>query len=273
MNLFRLYVIINLFQIKIRRYIGEGPFFTLAICLVMLTACAMDQGRKKAMADMHVNVAMAYIEARDFNGALKELTPAEKLSPHNPQIHHLLGLSYYGKGYKQKALDEFKKAIALKPDYSDAFNDLGTIYLDMEQWDLAISAFNQALSNILYDKPTNSLYNLGRTYFGKGDYTQAMAVFQEALAKYPRAVLVPLIRHYMGRTSYALKDIRGATAQFKKSTELAPTYVESYYWLGECYIQSGKLKEARTAFETVMKLAPDSDISNKSKEILSKMRN
>ena len=273
MVLSRLRTTVHFPQLNIIKHMLKGPILISAICLITMTGCAMDQGKKKAVTETHVKMAMAYIEAGDLNGALKELLPAEKLSPNDPQVHHLLGLSYYGKGFREKARDEFKQAVTLKPDYSDALNDLGAIYLDMELWDQAISAFNQALTNILYDKPTNALYNLGRAYLGKGDYKKAMAVFQDALSRYPRIELVPLIRHFMGRTSYAMKDIPGATDHFKKSTELAPGYTESYYWLGECYLQSGKLKEARAAFETVVRLEPNSDFSSQSKEKLSKIKN
>jgi len=254
------------------RRMSHGTLCFIIVCVIFLSACAMDQAKIREQTNTHLNLGTAYIEAGDYNGALRELMKAEKLSPDDPRIHYSLGLSYYAKGYRDKAADEFKRAIALKPDYSDAHNDLGTIYLDMGQWDRAAESFNQALTNILYDKPSNTLYNLGRSYYGKGDYKKALIIFGDAISKYPRADLVPLIEHYLGRSYYALKDFPGAVTHFKKSVELAPSYVESYYWLGECYRERGRLKDAKKAFETVIKLAPDSEFSHKSRESLSRLK-
>jgi len=51
--------------------------------------------------------------------------------------------------------------MALKSDYSEAFNAMGTVYLRLEEWDKAISCFNKALAILLFAAPYIALNNLG----------------------------------------------------------------------------------------------------------------
>jgi type IV pilus assembly protein PilF len=257
--------------IRIRR-IGWA-FAAVPICIFMFTACAMDQAARREQSNMHINIGTAYIEAGDHNGAMKELLAAEKFTPDEPRVHYFLAIAYHGKGFQEKAIEECKTAIALKPDYSEAHNFLGTMYMGVGNNALAIESFNNALKNIHYDAPYNALYNLGRVYYRMGDYTKAMSRYQEAIAKDARGELAPLVENGMGKVSYSQGDFIRAAAYFKKSAELAPSYVESHYWLGECYLKTGRPAEAKKSFEFVIKLAPASDFSQKAKENLERIKN
>jgi len=77
-------------------------------------------------------------------------------------------MAYHGKGMKDKAIEEFKKATSLNENYSEAHNYLGTLYLDRRLWDEAIAEFEKALSNNVYDTPSLALYNIAWAYYSKG---------------------------------------------------------------------------------------------------------
>jgi type IV pilus assembly protein PilF len=215
-----------------------------------------------------LNIGAAYVEGGDYTAALKELLEAEKYSQENPKVHYYLAFAYFGKAYNDKAIEECEMAVRLKPDYSVAYNFLGTLYYNRGQYDKAIAAFNSALANILYETPEMSLYNMGRAYAGKGDYQRALTKYREASAKAAKPDLLPLIEKEMGKASFAQGDINVAIGHFKKSTELVPSLVESYFWLGECYAKQKRMSEARQAYEMVVKLAPNSDFSLKAKQAL-----
>ncbi|MEI6313811.1 MAG: tetratricopeptide repeat protein [Syntrophus sp. (in: bacteria)] len=247
-------------------------FICAAVCLVLfmvasLSSCAGSQKRKE-LAENHLNIGKAYVEGGDYTAAIKELLEAEKYAQGNPKIHYYLAVAYFGKGYSEKAVEECEKAVSLKPDYSTAYHFLGILYYDRGQYDKAIAAFNSALTDILYETPDLSLYNMGRAYASKGDYQRALTKYQEAVVKTTRPELIPLIEKEMGKASYAQGDIDGAISHFKKSTELVPNLVESYFWLGECYSKQKRISEARRAYEMVVKLAPASDFGLKAKQAL-----
>ena len=145
-----------------------------------------------------MNKGISYIEAGNYNSALRELLEAEKYYYGNPKVHYYLGMSYHGKGMKDKAIEEFKEAIFLNKDYSEAHNYLGTLYSDRNLWDQAIEEFDKALSNPIYDTPSIALYNLAWAYYSKKDYKTALVKYQDALNIDPLTRLRPQIEKNVG---------------------------------------------------------------------------
>jgi len=93
------------------------------------------------------------LRAGDSGLALDLLLKAEKEDPENPHIHYNLGIAYLGKDLLDKSEQQFKEAIRLKPDFSEAYNYLGRIYLYRGQTEAAIQCFQKALNNVLYNNP------------------------------------------------------------------------------------------------------------------------
>jgi len=145
---------------------------------------------------------------------------------------------------------------------------LGTIYYAQGRYDKAIEAFNKALADVLYETPALTLYNLGKAYFRLGNFPQALKKYQEAKEKDARRELLPLIEMEAGKVMYAQGNYAEAIIHFKMAVELAPVLVEAHYWLGETYIKQQKNKEARQAYETVVRLSPSSEFGLKAKKIL-----
>jgi len=232
-----------------------------------VTGCATNR-LKEERANARLDVGIAYIKAGQYTTALKELLEAKKLSPRNPDIHYYLGISYHGKGLVNESIGEFEEAVNLKPDYSEAHNWLGRIYFGMGLWDKAITEFNKALANVLYATPASALYNMGRAYYQKGNYRMALTKYNEAMINGPNIIPLPLIEKDMGVASLGLGEIDSAIKHFKKSLKLVPTFVESHYWLGQCYIKQGNVQEATEEFRTVIRTAPESKFGEKAKEIL-----
>ena len=235
------------------------------ICILLVNACGGLAQKKKEQAADHMNLGIANIESGNYPVALKELLEAEKLTPDNPNLHYYLGIAYVCNQLPEKAIVEFNTAVLLKPDYSEAYNYLGTTYMSQQNFDKAILYFNKALENVLYETPAIALYNMARAYYSKGDYRTAVAKYQEAASKDSRRDLLPLIEIGMGKAYYDQGNLAEAGRHFKKSTELVPTFAEAYYWLAECYAKQKRPKEAKTAYETVITLAPDSELGAKAK--------
>ncbi len=240
---------------------------TLLFIICGVTGCATSR-LKEEQANARLDIGIAYIKAGRYTAALKELLEAKKLSPKNPDIHYYLGISYHGRGLVNESIEEFKEAINLKPDYSEAHNYLGTVYFNKGLWDEAIKEFNNALANVLYATPASALYNLGRVYYQKGNYRMALAKYNEALIKGPNVIPLPLIEKDMGIASFELGEIDSAIGHFKKSLKLVPTFVESHYWLGRCYIKRGNIQGAMEEFRDVIRTAPKSKFGEEARKIL-----
>lgn len=245
----------------------------LAILLAsfLLTSCLKTPWDYE-QAGIHMNLGMAYIEASQYNSALKELLEAEKYTPDDPRLHFYLGITYHGKGLSNKAVAEFNKAIDLKPDYSEAHNFLGILYSNAGQWDMAIAAYQQALANIVYDTPAAALYNMGWAYYQKGDHPTAMSKYHEALRREPNTVLMPIIEKNMGLASLGLDQVDEAIQHFKKAIAVVPNYSEAQYWLGECYAKKKNWEDAKAQFQVIVKAAPESEFGIKAQKRLNDLK-
>ena len=95
--------------------------------LVIISACASTGGKKgqKLSADKLQQIGENYLSAGETGLALQYLTQAEKKKPDDPVIHYDLGLAYGARGLADLSLEHFKKALALKPDYAEAFYNRG----------------------------------------------------------------------------------------------------------------------------------------------------
>jgi tetratricopeptide (TPR) repeat protein len=235
--------------------------------LALMAGCATSQYDQEK-ADVHLNIASAYLGSSQYTSALKELLTAEKFAPKDPRIRYLLGITYFAKDLKKEAMAEFKTALTLKPDYSDVHSFIGTIYINESQWNMAIESFNKALANPLYQTPGVALYNMGRAYYEKGQYREAVKKYEEARLKDPYSVPAYLIAQYTGIAYLASGDMDKAIGYLNQSLSLAPALMTSHYWLGEAYFKSDRRRDAISAFQTYLKDSPDSELAQKAKKRL-----
>jgi type IV pilus assembly protein PilF len=243
----------------------------LLCCQIIFFSCTNTPWHKE-QAELFLNKGISLIQAGQYNNALKELMEAEKYSSGDPKIHYYMGMAYHGKGMRDKAMEEFKEAISLKENYSEAHNYLGTLYMDMELWDKAIEEFDKALANDMYDTPSFALYNSGWAYYNKKDYQQALIKYQQALKRDPRTVLQPQIEKNIGLVYLEQSNLSEAIQHFKTAVELAPSLYDAQFILGESYLKIKDKKNAKKAFQAVVKIAPKSAYGKKAKEYLQSIK-
>ncbi len=67
------------------------------------------------------------------------------ISSADPKTHNNLGDMYGRQGNMTKSIEEFKKAIAINPNYGDAYHNLGNAYLRIGKTGLALENYQKAL--------------------------------------------------------------------------------------------------------------------------------
>lgn len=81
-----------------------------------------------------------------------------------------LGLTYYKLGRYSEAIDSYKQALSMKPDYT-IYNKLGVIYIITGKYSMAIDAFLQAAT--INSKNPETYFNLGISYLLNGEKDMA----------------------------------------------------------------------------------------------------
>lgn len=239
--------------------------------MLIFSSCTYTPWHRE-QSEIFLNKGISFLQVGQFNSALKELLESEKYYSGNPKVHYYLGIAYHGKGMQEEAIEEFQEAIALDENYSEAHNYLGTLYAERKQWNMAIQAYEKALGNHLYDTPAMALYNMAGAYYSLKDYQKALLKYQEAIKANPPSGLTPLIEKNIGLIYYDQNYFVEAIKHLKKAAELNPSLAETYYLLGQSYLKIKDNKNARTAFQSVVQLVPESTLGNKAKNYLQSLK-
>jgi tetratricopeptide (TPR) repeat protein len=100
-------------------------------------------------------------------------------SPSSPVIANKIGIAFHQLLQLDLAKKNYERAIKLDPKYSEAINNLGTIYYAQKSYRRAIGLYKRSLR---YSQPSASVYaNLGAAYFARKDLKQAMEWYEAAL--------------------------------------------------------------------------------------------
>jgi len=158
------------------------------------------------------------------------------------------------------AIEVFKRALELDPEYAPAFAGLGEAYWhtfeitkDQDWIKRAQTACEKALA--LDEGQAEANACLGLVSKGTGRFEWAVEYYQNAVRLEPTNddAVRGLASAYagLGRTSQAEKT-------YWEAINLRPGYWRGYNLLGAFYIEEGRYAEAAEMFEEVVALAPDS---------------
>lgn len=91
-----------------------------------------------------------------------------------------LAVGYFEQGQTTVALDELKMALATDPNYADAYNLRGLVYMRLKDYPLAESSFRRALA--LKPGDADTLHNLAWLMCQTDRHAESMQFFGQALA-------------------------------------------------------------------------------------------
>jgi len=237
----------------------------LGLLLACGIGCATDRvdtrKRAKALQDMGNAMAMQ----GDLRGGLGKLLEAVKLDPDNVDLNHQIALVLRNLGQYELSLKYFQRTLALNPKFSEARNNLGTLYLLMERWDPAIACFKEAVSDILYKTPQYAYNNMGYAYYRKGDYDRAIEYYTQALSA-SRCYIVAYSN--LARAYEAKGDLDQAVAAYHQAVFCAPKDAATHLGLAKILLKQGKKKEAKEELDLTIWADPTGQEANEARNLL-----
>jgi Tfp pilus assembly protein PilF len=162
--------------------------FSLALAASWLFACSGASAEQRAQsAEIHYDLGTNLMNAGNAQGALQEYLKAQQEAPDLPQVHNALGL-LYGFSFDQPAEAEaqFKKAIELQEDFSEAYNNYGALLLARGRFAEAIPQFEKALGNPLYAGRAIAESNLGWALYKTGAVEKGLGRIRASLMVAPK---------------------------------------------------------------------------------------
>jgi type IV pilus assembly protein PilF len=252
---------------SIRRRILTCMSLCFLICC--LFACATDQvdtkKRARALQDMGNAMAMQ----GNLRAGLAKLLEAVKLDPDNVDLNHQIAIVLRNLGQYDLSLKYFQRTLTLDPKFSEARNNLGTLYLLMEKWDAAIACFKEAVGDILYKTPQYAYNNMGYAYYKMGDYDRAIQSYKQALSS-SRSYTVAYAN--LAQAYEAKGDLDQAVAAYKQVVFYSPKNVAGHLGLAKVLLKQGKKEEAKEELDLTVWADPMSPEANEARELLKKIK-
>jgi tetratricopeptide (TPR) repeat protein len=139
-----------------------------------------------ALAEAHVNLSLILAQAGKLGPAGEQLDRAIELQGNSraaAYAHYLRAKIWGAQGQNEKSTAEFQKAVQLRPDYAEAWSDLGGMRRLAQDHDGAVQALERAVAL----KPDDALaqYRLGQLYLQDGHALKAVEHLKQALSCAP----------------------------------------------------------------------------------------
>jgi tetratricopeptide (TPR) repeat protein len=171
-------------------------------------------------------------------------------SPGKARPHFSLGEAYYEKGMHEKAMEELRKAMILKPDYTGK-HDMKGVQRVLGQYVSAVSKYEAAQRDNPDSAEAHS--NLGAVYEALGRYEDAEKEYEDALRVdpgYARAHNnLGVIHDRHGRYEDAIREYRSALS-------IVPDYSKAHNNLGVVYKRLDRYEDAIGEFRAALKSEP-----------------
>src|SRR6266404_4834892 len=145
-----------------------------------------------------------------------------------------------------EAIDAYKLAIRLDPNYAPAYGGLGDAYLNSGNSEQALVAYKEQVR--LAPNDAQAQYDLGYFYNFMGRHGEAFASLVKATS------IDPTFAEAFYGIGYAYlrgADFEKSISFLKSAIRLKPDYAEAYYGLGQAY---GKMGKSELANEQLKKL-------------------
>ena len=204
------------------------------------------------LVEMHNNLGMAWANAGKIDQAIENYKKALTLKPDCGEIYNNLGAALARAGKDDQAVECFDRAVHLQPDCADIHNNLGAALAATGKSDEGIKHYREALR--LKPDYTKAHNNLGLALADAGQNDEAIEHFREALRLQPdyaephNNLAVALAQ--AGKTDEAIEHLQQAL-------RAQPKYARALYNLGTTLAGQGRTAEAVHSYEQFLQLAPD----------------
>lgn len=227
-----------------------------------------------------------YLDAKQYDLAVKEFTRAVVANPRDPMAHMLLGAAYYWNGQVDRSLESYRKSLELDPNNAHAYMLTGISLAWKGDLKGSYAAFKRAAE--LDGSRSDIQMNLGSVEESLGMMPEALAHFRAAAALSPKEPLyhfqLGMLYRKLGRDqdaaqslSQAIKlysefedallelgaiderrgDTKSAIYHFKKAVALKSRDSVARFRLGRLYLMTGDPRRAREIFADSFHLTPE----------------
>jgi Tfp pilus assembly protein PilF len=268
----------------------KGFLITMGTCLALLLdpGCASRPKRDPEQSQIRYQLAAGYFRDQRVEAAIEELQKALQADAENADAYNMLGIIALRQGHDylaqletasclkgkdaesvrgeaqakfKEAIKSLRKAVELRPEFPEAWNNLSVAEFQMQSWDAAIEAAQNALKDAAYGTPEMARANLGWAYYQKKDIQSAWKELHEAVSRAPGFCVARyrLAKVYVdrGETDQAVDALAPVVSDVKRCP-----IQEAQLLGGLLNERKRELASARELFQRCIDMAPRSCIAD-----------
>jgi type IV pilus assembly protein PilF len=198
----------------------------LLLLLCLLTGCVttgqVTQKKAEEADRVHTDLAVLYYTRQQYDIALEETKIALKHNGAYARAYAIRALIHEELGEKEAAESDFKKAKDLDPHYSENRTNYGIFLCKANRFQEALSEFEAALTNPLYNAKGNALLNAGVCAFDHQDMQKAQNYLLAALKEDPKPAYAYLMLAKVASVNKRYEDALRWLEQFHKVASPTP---------------------------------------------------
>ena len=187
-----------------------------------------------------------------YDAAIDSYKQAIKIKPDYADAYSNMGIALKDKGELDAAIDSYKQAIKIKPDYAVAYNNMGVVLKDKGELDAAIDSFKQAIK--IKSDYADAYSNMGIALKDKGELDAAIDSYKQAIKIKPGYADA---YYNMGNVLKDKGELDVAIDSYKKAIKIKPGYADAYYNMGNVLKDKGELDVAIDSYKQAIKIKPD----------------
>ena len=218
----------------------------------------------------HFNLGGYYFGQQDFPQAIEHYKKATEIAPTYSTAFNILGYAYRQNNDNANAETAFKKYIELIPNDPNPYDSLAELYLKMGRFDESITQYRKALA--IDPNFINSHQGIASALMYQGKPDEAAAELQKITdkarsdAERRTAMFAQTVVDVdSGKMDAALAEVDKQYALGEKTNDVAGM-IGDLQLKGNILLEMGKADEAKAAYERLLKMTADSNLSQEIKD-------
>ena len=208
----------------------------------------------------------AYFWTGQYDKAIAIAKKGVSHAPKNADAHAYLGVALIAAGKPEEAVGMLDKALSLNPDspgwYSPGWyvGNLSVARACTGQTEEAITTMQEVFNR--NPKDAESCRNLSWVLILTGRHEEALSMAKKSISLRPKPEREPFVYETLGFSYLVMGQYEEAIAAFKKAIDLWPDFLSSHIGLTASYSLSGRMEDARTEAEEVLRINPRTSLES-----------
>ena len=201
---------------------------------------------------MYCNLGYALNDQGKLDAAVESYRKALAIKPDFVEVHSNLGIALQQQGKLDAAIESYQKAVSIKPDFAEVHSNLGIALQQQGKLDAAVESYRKALAIKPDFAEVHS--NLGIALKDQGKLDAAIESYHKALS------IKPNFAEAHSNLGNALKDqgkLDAAVESYRKALSIGPHDAKAHSNLGLALNDQGKLDAAIENYRKALSIRPD----------------